>query len=140
MTWKLLQVDRIIFTVFLPLDQQIYSELLHLYFPLEAQTKNEEKTVADEGQEDNTMMAKDDGTKKGEDVEEAETEVKEAGTEEKEGAQTKERSFEENRMATMPILQKSMTDPGRVIAFPVCVCHHGSNIVCFKKPHHTAVP
>ena len=58
MTGILFQVDRIIFTVFLPLDQQLYSKLLHVYFPLEEQTANEE-TVEDEGEE-----AEDDGTEK----------------------------------------------------------------------------
>ena len=116
-------MDRIIFTVFQPVDHQWYSKLLHLYFPLEAKTKNEEKALTDKGgeekvKEDDTSMAEDEGTKK---EEEEEMEKEEAGTEEKEGARSKESTSEEDTMASIPTLQKSMTEPGRVITF-LCVC------------------
>ena len=122
-----LQVDRIIFTVFLPDSHQIYSELLHSYFPLEAQ-KDEEKTVTDKGRDvkvdkGSTKMNEGNGAEKDEMEEEVkDMEGEEAEKEEKEGAQTKESSFEENRLTSVshgvPILQKSMTEPGRGKAFP----------------------
>ena len=111
-------MDRIIFTVFLPVDQQIYSKLLHLYFPLEAQTKNGEKAVTDKSgkvkEDNNARTAEGDGKKKKEEQEEME--VEEAGIEKKEGTQIRESSYEEDRIADVPILRKSVTEPGRVIA------------------------
>ena len=85
-----LQVDRIIFCVFLNIDYNIYSELLHYYFPPE-------------------------GTRSGEGEEEREGEGETHGggsppatiTEEKDKLLAKD-EVERN----IPILKKSITEPG----------------------------
>ena len=87
------QVDRIIFCVFLNVDYNIYSELLHHYFPPERSGAGEQEKEG-EGEGEEGPPGEDDSK-----------EIQAAATGDKEPAAAGEEK--------VPILQKSVTEPGK---------------------------